>query len=321
MPLVNQYISFYAGTNLSNISQSLLLDINDFRITNIGTNVTLGNNDIVTMNPLNITTPSNIIINPFISSHFIKLDPIVGQLTITDGIRTSIMSLDDITMSSLVSVAGNTSLIDTLNIMKGPTGGYVTVNTPQVITGSKTFTEIINGTATNATNINVTSNNATGQYYLPFVSNTGNTEVYIDMVEPKLTYNPTTGSVITNTINCTNLNAQNLTSNISSSQFGIKYATYFMQTNITNINLTTNQLFTYCIGNPVNRNQLVRLFYGTEYGQWVGICNLSRFQTITVLDPSGNTAYPIAKSNNRAGLGCTFIWVNDYGIGKWITCG
>lgn len=141
------------------------------------------------------------------------------------------------------------------------------------------------------------------------------------MVEPKLTYNPTTGSVITNTINCTNLNAQNLTSNISSSQFGIKYATYFMQTNITNINLTTNQLFTYCIGNPVNRNQLVRLFYGTEYGQWVGICNLSRFQTITVLDPSGNTAYPIAKSNNRAGLGCTFIWVNDYGIGKWITCG
>jgi hypothetical protein len=192
-----QNVLFHNGATPSVATLKMELNVDGITLTSPFNTATLGQSGINTVNQLNITTPLQRIKNPTVNTQYVDINTVTGEVKVTDGTNLSDLSLTDLNMTSLLPVAGSTSLIQTLTNIQGPTGGFVTINTDQTINGVKTFTNEINGTATNANNVNITSTNNTGTYFLPFVSNTGYTEVYIDNVTTPLTYNPSTSTLTT----------------------------------------------------------------------------------------------------------------------------
>ena len=126
-----------------------------------------------------------------------------SQITLSDGTNTN--TLDSLNWSGQI-MAKNTSANATHYLLfwddvNGATYGYpqknsgISVNPNQHTITATTFIGGLSGTATNATHVNITSNNTSGTYYLPFVSTTGYTDMYIDNSLSTLTYNPSSSTI------------------------------------------------------------------------------------------------------------------------------
>ena len=134
-----QNVLFHNGATPSVATLKMELNVDGITLTSPFNTATLGQSGINTLNQLNITTPLQRIKNPTVNTQYVDINPVTGEVKVTDGTNSSDLSLTDLNMTSLLPIAGSTSLIQTLTNISGPTGGYVTLNTNQTINSEKTF--------------------------------------------------------------------------------------------------------------------------------------------------------------------------------------